>query len=663
MRGNQGTIWGGWCVSLVFAWSCAGSTGPEAVAGPAEVARAERERLALTVEPLASCEDAAASLRAALEADVHARMDEALRSFLTSDAAGCERATRDAELKGVPFASDAPATSNEADAVKADHAFIYKLDSDGSRPTNVLRILAVQPAAQTRQIAQVSLPGQPSKLFVVGDRALIYSRIPAPTSPCTSCVPVGGSTALLLYDLTDRAAPTLLRRVDVRGELTAARQIGQRVYSVISAAPLDLGLSYAPTQLDACFPSTPRLDDASALQAFEQLRAKNLAKIRALDFAPAVPVAPDGGEVSACRLYHAQDHGTAVTSLLSFDLSLDAAPELTSFQTQRSQAYLSDHSLYLAVDQVHTLHEHVSAVHAFGLSGTAAEHRGSGFVEGRVIDASSMDEWQDQLRIATTTDFHFGHPAAQNLLSVLALRDGRLQRLSQLPDILPGQDVRSVRFEGAHAFLTSFNAIDPLYAFELSDPEHPAQLPELTTAGFSVFQRMLDDRHLLSLGYNAVASCQFACFDSLVLQISDLEDPGSPVRRYEVPFSSAASLMGAFRYAHTIQFANDRLAVPVSQCAVRRAGRSPFDLTFSGVIMYGVDPQAGLEELGRFGSLPASAEDAESLCEDWNASAQPEFERCVLMDGYVYAFTPERLHVQDEKALGADVASVAMPAR
>jgi hypothetical protein len=650
--------------ATALTWSCVGSgDGRQAVSAPAEVTRAEREQLALTVESLASCEDAANSLRQAAEDDVNARLDEALRSFLTADPTGCDRVAKDTEAAPSYDSRHIVAGPDDADSIKTDHAYIYKLEGDWSRGS-ALRIFALQPAEQTKQIAQVDVPGTPSKLFVLGDRALIYSEVSRAIASCAGCVPVGGVTALLLYDLSDRNAPALLRRLDVRGDLQAARQVGNHVYSVISAAPIELGLAYALRELDACFPPSPRPDDQSVVQAFEQLRAQNLAQVRAMDFASALALPHGNAEVGACKLYRAQDRGTSLTSMLTFDLSGDAPASLINIQSQRSVAYLSEQALYLAVDQVHTLHAHASAVHAFSLSPQAADvvYRGSGLVKGRVVDAASMDERQDQLRIATTTDYVYAHPDAQNLLSVLALRDGRLQLVGQLADIVPGLDLRSVRFEGEHAFVTTFARAHSLYAFDLHDPEQPTMLGELANAGYSTYQHKLDERHVLSLGPGGDGQGQH--FDRLVLQISDLSDleHQAPAFRYELPLPVPGDLSGAAMYAMTTQLANNRLALPVSLCAPIAGTHFHFDLRFSGVIVYGVDVASGFRELGRIANYQASAEDAARVCDDWNGITGTEVRRTLLVDDYVYAFTPTQLHVQDVRALGSDVATVAMPA-
>ena len=46
---------------------------------------------------------------------------------------------------------------------------------------------------------------------------------------------------------------------------------------------------------------------------------------------------------------------------------------------------------------------------------------------------------------------------------------------------------------------------------------------------------------------------------------------------------------------------------------------------------------------------------------DWMSRVQPEVQRSVFIDEFVYAFSRHSLHVQDVRALGKDVAMLTAP--
>src|SRR5262249_2081057 len=107
---------------------------------------------------------------------------------------------------------------DEADFVKNDGRYIY-LAQNG-----VLRIVDAYPGPTAHQVSSTALDGTPRKLFVDGDRALVYLSIPDPrTTPASTAAPRygqgrectygydcnyagdGTATKLEIFDLRDRA--------------------------------------------------------------------------------------------------------------------------------------------------------------------------------------------------------------------------------------------------------------------------------------------------------------------------------------------------------------------------------------------------------------------------------------------------------------------------
>src|SRR5690606_17146129 len=133
-----------------------------------------------------------------------------------------------------------------------------------------LRILQAWPANEATKIAKVPIEGTPKKLFIDGDRALVYVSVPsakqAPgssndammyggSSECTygyDCIPSGDGTAtkVLVFDITNRSAPTKLREIELSGSLLAARKIGSAVHTVVVDAPASIDLKLYPENLD-----------------------------------------------------------------------------------------------------------------------------------------------------------------------------------------------------------------------------------------------------------------------------------------------------------------------------------------------------------------------------------------------------------------------------
>src|SRR5262249_31980112 len=148
-----------------------------------------------------------------------------------------------------------------ADFVKNDDKYLY-VAANGA-----FRIVEAWPANGAHEIAKVVLEGEPKKLFVEGDRAVVYVAVqpdPSQTSrspvygggagpgECTygyDCVPAGDGTRtkVLVFDISNRAAPAKVREIELSGSLLAARRIGNAVHTVVVDTPVFAsGLSTYP---------------------------------------------------------------------------------------------------------------------------------------------------------------------------------------------------------------------------------------------------------------------------------------------------------------------------------------------------------------------------------------------------------------------------------
>ncbi|MCH2109861.1 MAG: beta-propeller domain-containing protein [Polyangiaceae bacterium] len=98
-----------------------------------------------------------------------------------------------------------------------------------------------------------------------------------------------------------------------------------------------------------------------------------------------------------------------------------------------------------------------------------------------------------------------------------------VESLASLDLVLPRpEDLRSVRFDGDRAYAITFERTDPLFTFDLSDPENPRQLGELEIPGWVYHMEPRGDR-IYALGFDTNidnASLNVSLFD-----VSQLDDP------------------------------------------------------------------------------------------------------------------------------------------
>ena len=128
---------------------------------------------------------------------------------------------------------------------------------------------------------------------------------------------------------------------------------------------------------------------------------------------------------------------------------------------------------------------------------------------GTILDQFSASENDGLLRVTTEiSNIETGNFSRQNETALFVLENDRgvLEFVGQLQNLALGQSVKSVRYFGDRAMVTTFptqaQAVDPLYAISLSDPAHPRVLGHVPIPGFSSYMQFIAPDRLLTVGTN-----------------------------------------------------------------------------------------------------------------------------------------------------------------
>lgn len=589
---------------------------------------------------------------------------------------------------------------DEADFVKNDDKYLYVLRG------GALRIIEAWPPQSARELARIAVPGEARKLFVFGDRALVYSSVPpAATSgapqagkagwgrgarECTygyDCdfAGDGNPTVISVIDLRKRSAPRRVRELHLTGSLLAARRIDATSFSVLSS-PQVVGpeLAYYPAPL----PCTKGVLDRDALEAaYERLRAENREKIEKYAFADYLPTIEDlrfddRGQIrdrrtsAECAHFYGSTlaDGAQFTTLLSLDLLDDERPLHTSTIVSRPGAvYASADALYLAVAHQRQERcgwyagleqlEQLTTVHKFALDARRAAVRyvASGGAKGRVLNQFALDEHEGLLRVATTTG-RVPDPKVHSTLTVLKHVGSELRQLGQLDGLAPTEDIRSVRFDGQRAFIVTFKKTDPLFVIDLTRPAAPRVLAELKIPGFSTYMQLMDERHLLTIGYDADDQGSFAWFQGVLLQIFDVSNPEDPrlVHRERIGTRGSSSEALTNHLAFNYFAPKQLLALPMTICeGAAGGGRYGDQMTFSGLLAYDVTAEKGFHLRGRVAHPAAEG----VTCGNWWTNATSQVKRSIVMDDYVYSLSTERIKVNALSNLQLELRDISLADR
>lgn len=148
----------------------------------------------------------------------------------------------------------------------------------------------------------------------------------------------------------------------------------------------------------------------------------------------------------------------------------------------------------------------------------------NGSVPGFLLNQFSLDEYDGNLRVATTVGgrsaFMFGwgggRETSANDVYVL---DGDLDVEGELLDLGLGERIYAARFIGETGYLVTFRETDPFYVLDLSDPDEPRKAGELKIPGYSSYLHPLGKDMILGIGKEE---------DKVKLSLFDVSSPDEP---------------------------------------------------------------------------------------------------------------------------------------
>lgn len=155
-------------------------------------------------------------------------------------------------------------------------------------------------------------------------------------------------------------------------------------------------------------------------------------------------------------------------------------------------------------------HSSLTEIYRFNIKGSAIAFSGSYIVKGSLAGGISVDESSGYLRAATAV-------AGSNSFYVL---NEKMEFVSGLTGILPGEKIKSVKFIGSNAYFVAGNDNEKTVIIDISDSSKPAAAGSISTNGFSQELYAVSDTALLGIGTASDNSISISLFD-----VSDPENP------------------------------------------------------------------------------------------------------------------------------------------
>ena len=414
---------------------------------------------------------------------------------------------------------------DEADLVETDGTYIYVLAGDS------LVVTQAWPAEEISQVGRVDVEGRADGMFLMKDRDLVVVvsqlgwEAPSPASGGTSSRIMGNGPTVKtsLVDVSDPSAPVVEREVYTQGTIYDSRLVEDRLY-VVSYSTLGVNRTeWFENKRDAL-----EAVEASSLDDWLPGRFDNLRTGEAW--------ASVDEDVSACTSVYGsgRESGNYMVNVEALDIAEPDSDFVgTSVLGSIDAIYANAESLYVvgseAADGPWQSYDSTieTIVHRFDISGGPAEPQyvSSGKVPGWVLNQFAMDEWDGHLRIATTAADPDGWDTSAGLYVLEEQRNKELEVVGQVDGLAEGEQIFAVRFDGDVGYVVTFEQIDPLFTFDLSDHEAPVAVGELEITGFSNYIHPMGEGHLLAVGMEATEEGWAENLQVSMFDVSELSDP------------------------------------------------------------------------------------------------------------------------------------------
>ena len=365
---------------------------------------------------------------------------------------------------------------DEADIVKNDGKYIYVASNDYTNNQNHVYILKADPQ-DPRTIAKITLENNTylagmflsqdsNQLIIIGSEYQYYIMDALPSGAEPMIYPYNSeiSTFLKVYNISDKVHPILANNFTLSGSYFNSRMIGDYVYAVISQPAYILENNILPL---------PRVYAETA----------------------ASEIVPSKIYYSDTAFYNdVTNNYFTYTTFIGLNLK-NSSQELTNMTVLMSGAstmYVSISNIYVTYPSW-TEQGEFTSIYRISINKDALNFEAKGSVSGYILNQYSMDEYNGNFRLATTSQ----NQESSNNVYVLNMN---LTTIGKLENLAITERIYSARFMGNKAYLVTFRQTDPFFVLDLSNPTEPKVAGELKIPGYSSYLHPYDENYVIGLG-------------------------------------------------------------------------------------------------------------------------------------------------------------------
>ncbi len=406
---------------------------------------------------------------------------------------------------------------NEADIVKTDGRFIYVATgksvkiykANDGKPilTDEIEFAVDKNTGEYVQFTEMYI--DEGRLVVLGSKNNFDNWIRPIDEPVIDptisidigILPMGKNyTYTGVYEVDANGKLGLLKEFEVEGSLLSSRKKDDTVYLVVNQY---MNFYYG---LDDTF--IPSYRDSVIGEEYRHLSVDNI-------------------------MYYPGRYNPNYLIIAALDIR-DSNTETTieAFLGSGSVVYMSNNALYIAAQDYNSILGTITNISKFTIDGMKIGFAGGGMVEGYILNQFAMDEFEGNLRVATTN-------WKRESINALYILDKNLNEIGAVDNLAPGETIYSTRFMGDKGYIVTFRQIDPLFVLDLSNPNSPKVVGELKIPGFSNYLHPIGEDLLLGIGQDVDEKTGQQ--EGIKLSIFDVSDGGKPKEINNVVFGGSGS--------------------------------------------------------------------------------------------------------------------------
>ena len=306
------------------------------------------------------------------------------------------------------------------------------------------------------------------------------------------------------------------------------------------------------------------------------------------------------------------------------------------------------------IDQTTTI------IHKIAINNGAITYIARGDVPGILESQFSMDEYKNNLRVATTSNVYSTRGSYEyNNVYVL---DSGMKTIGSLTHIAEQEKIYSTRFIGDRLYMVTFKRIDPFFVIDLATPTAPKILGKLKIPGYSDYLHPYDATHIIGVGKEtgtndwggvSTKGIKLALFD-----VSDVEHP-TQIDKVEIGDAGSDSAALSDHKAFLFDKSKNLLVIPArvvknDVTVTDKYGTTQPNIWY-GAYVFGLTPETGFVLKGTVEHGTGSDRSY------WYGSSQNEVKRSLYIGDVLYTLSTKKILANSLSNINTTITTINLP--